>query len=60
MITQLLAMNLFKDESANEKIEKLSDLGFKNKEIATILGKTENNVKVTLSNLRKSTKKKKN
>lgn len=56
MIAKLLAMNLLKDKPSSEQIEKLNELGFKNKEIATILGKTENNVKVTLSDLKKSKK----
>jgi len=52
IIAQLLAMNLLKDKSVSEQIAKLHDSGFKNKEIATILGKTENTVKATLSQLK--------
>lgn len=59
IISQLLAMNLFKDVSSTEQIDKLNNLGFTNKEIANIVGKSENNVRATLSNLGKSTKIKK-
>ena len=52
IIAQLLAMNLLKDKPASEQIAILHDLGFKNKEIATILGKTANTVKATLSQLK--------
>lgn len=56
IIAQLLAMNLLKDKSVADQIKHLNEIGFKSKEIAKILGKTEHHVHVTLSNLRKSKK----
>jgi len=55
-ITNLLAFSLVKDKSVNEQIETLTKSGLKVSEIASILDKTENQVYVTQTNLRKKKK----
>lgn len=53
-IIMLLSMNLVKEyKLQKDKIVELYKLGFKPKEIAEILGTTENTVNVTLSKSRK-------
>lgn len=55
-ITKLLAFNIIKDKTVNEQVDILSKTGLKASEIADILGKTENQVYVTQSLLRKKKK----
>lgn len=57
-IAKLLALNIVRDKTVTEQIDTLSKAGFRPIEIADLLGKTENQINVTLSNLRKSAKKK--
>jgi hypothetical protein len=55
-ITSLLAYNLVKDKSVSEQIEILTKSGLKVSEIALLLDKTENQVYVTQTTLRKKKK----
>lgn len=55
-ITSLLAFNIIKDKSVSEQIETLAKAGFKVSEIALMLDKTENQVYVTQTQLRKKKK----
>lgn len=55
-ITSLLAYNLVKDKSVSEQIEILTNSGLKASEIALLLDKTENQVYVTQTKLRKKKK----
>jgi len=57
-ITRLLATLVVEDKNDREAIFLLSRVGFQPKEIAEFLGTTPNTVRVTLSNLKKSVKKK--
>lgn len=52
-ITKLLATSIVKDKSVNEQIELLTKAGLKASEIAVLLDKTENQVYVTQTTLRK-------
>lgn len=54
MIIKLLAQNLVKDmKSQKEKIILLSSIGYKPKEIATLLGTSNNTVSVRIYEARK-------
>jgi len=55
LIIKLLAMNLMKDFEGTQKeqIVKLNKIGLQPKEIAYILNKTSNYIRVTLSEARK-------
>jgi len=55
-ITSLLAFNIIKDKSVSEQIETLTKAGLKVSEIALMLDKTENQVYVTQTQLRKKKK----
>ena len=54
LLVKLTALNIVKDKDYKEQIELLSSIGLKPKEIADLLGKTPNNVRVRLSQIRKS------
>ncbi len=54
VICKLLAANILQGMPVNKQVGKLDSLGLKNKEIAEILGKSENQVKVTKSKLKSS------
>lgn len=56
-ITRLLSFDLIKDKAVMEQIEILTKAGLPVSEIATLLGKKENQVYVTQTNLRKKWKK---
>lgn len=58
LLVKLSALNFLKDKEFKEQVRVLSDIGLQPKEIAEILGKTPNNVRVTLSMIRKGKKKK--
>ena len=53
VIIKLLAANSVKGKEAKEQILFLHNLGISNKDIAEILGKTQNTVNATLSQSRK-------
>ena len=53
IIIKLLATNQIEGKDSHEQILFLSNLGIANKNIAEILGKTQNTVNATLSQLRK-------
>lgn len=55
-LTKLLAFNIIKDKTVTEQVDILTKAGLRPKEIAEIIGKTENQVYVTQSNLRKKKK----
>ena len=55
-ITALLASNIIKDKPVGKQIEILTIAGLKVSEIASILGKTENQIYVTQAQLRKKKK----
>ena len=56
-LTKLLAFNIIKDKSVNEQVDVLTKAGLKASDIAELLGKTENQVYVTQTQLRKAKKK---
>ena len=56
-VTKLLAFNIIKDKPVNEQVDVLTKAGLKASDIAELLGKTENQVYVTQTMLRKSKKK---
>lgn len=56
VLVKLTAYNLVKDSEFKEQVRILSESGLQPKEIADLLGKTPNNVRVTLSGLRKEKK----
>ncbi len=58
LLVKLSALNLLKDKEFKEQVRVLSDIGLQPKEIAEILGKTPNNVRVTLSMIRKGERRK--
>jgi len=53
IIIKLLAINQISGKESQEQILFLSSIGIANKNIADILGKTQNTVNATLSQLRK-------
>jgi len=53
VIIKLLAMNQIKGKEIGEQIVLLSKLGIANKDVADILGKSQNTVNATLSQHRK-------
>ena len=55
-ITSLLAFNIINDKPVSEQIETLTKAGLKVSEIALMLDKTENQVYVTQTQLRKKKK----
>lgn len=58
LVIKLLAYGLIKDKEYRDQVSILSNIGLQPKEIAVILGKTANNVNVTLSLIRKAKSKK--
>jgi len=58
VLVRLSALNIIKDKKYTEQVELLSSVGLQPKEIADLLGKTPNSVRVTLSRLRKNKRKK--
>jgi len=57
VLVRLSALNIIKDKEYTEQVELLSSVGLQPKEIADLLGKTSNSVRVTLSRLRKNKRK---
>ncbi len=57
-LVRLTALGIIKDKEYPEQVELLSSIGLQPKEIADLLGKTPNSVRVTLSRIRKGKKKK--
>ena len=57
LLARLLAINIIEDKPVNEQIATLTKSGLKASEIAILLDKTENQVYVTQTKLRKSKKK---
>ena len=55
-LTKLLAFNIVKDKNVTEQIDILTKAGLKVKDIAEILDRTENQIYVTQSGLRKRMK----
>jgi len=55
-ITQLLAFSIVKDKPVSEQIEILTKAGLRASEISLLLDKTENQVYVTQTTLRKKKK----
>jgi transcriptional regulator len=55
----LLAMNLTKDKTLQERVELLNSLGLGQKEIAKSLGKSERNISTNLLRIRKQQRNKK-
>ena len=53
VIIKLLALDQLKGKEVGEQIVFLSNIGISNKEIATILNKSQNTVNATLSQWRK-------
>lgn len=60
ILIKLTAVNVVQNKDFKEQVRLLSSIGLQPKEIADILGKTSNNVRVTLSILRREKKKKEN
>lgn len=58
ILIKLTAANVIQGKDFKEQVRLLSSVGLQPKEIADILGKTPNNVRVTLSMLRKEKAKK--
>ena len=56
LVIKLLAMQIIGDKEYREQVYLLSSIGIKIKDIAELTGKTQNNVKVTLHNIRKQKK----
>jgi hypothetical protein len=56
IIIKLLAVGVVKGKDVKEQVLTLHDMGISNKEIANILGKSQNTVNVTLSQARKAGK----
>ena len=59
ILIKLTAANVIQNKDFKEQVRLLSSVGLQPKEIADILGKTPNNVRVTLNMLRKEKNKKK-
>lgn len=59
ILIKLTAANVIQNKDFKEQVRLLSSVGLQPKEIADILGKTPNNVRVTLSFIRKEKNKKK-
>jgi len=56
LLIKLIALNIVQDKKFKEQVKLLSSLGLQPKEIAWLLGKTSNYVRVTLHELRKGKK----
>lgn len=59
ILIKLTAANVIRDKSLKDQVSLLSSVGLQPKEIADILGKTSNNIRVTLSMINKERKSKK-
>lgn len=59
ILIKLTAANVIQNKDFKEQVRLLSSVGLQPKEIADILGKTPNNVRVTLNMIRKEKNKKK-
>lgn len=59
ILIKLTAANVIQNKDFKEQVRLLSSVGLQPKEIADILGKTPNNVRVTLAMIRKEKNKKK-
>ncbi len=57
ILIKLTAANAIRDRSLKDQVSLLSSVGLQPKEIAEILGKTSNNIRVTLSMINKEGKK---
>lgn len=57
LLIKLSALSFLKDKEFKEQVRVLADVGLPPKEIAELLGKTANNVRVTLSTMRRAKKK---
>lgn len=53
ILVKLTVLNTIKDKEYKDQVKLLSSVGFQPKEIADMLGKTANSVRVTLFKLRK-------
>lgn len=58
-VTKLLAFNLITDKSVSEKIDVLTKVGLKASDIANLVDRSENQVYVTQTKLRKKNQQKK-
>jgi hypothetical protein len=56
IIIKLLAVGVVKGKDVKDQVWTLHEMGISNKEIAHILGKSQNTVNVTLSQLRRARK----
>ena len=59
VLVKLSAARFIEDKSPMEQVKLLSQTGLQRKDIATITGKTPNNIGVMLNYIKKSSKKKK-
>jgi len=59
ILIKLTAANVIQEKDFKDQVRLLSSVGLQPKEIAEILGKTPNNVRVTLTMIRKEKSKKK-
>jgi len=59
IITKLLATQLIQEKDYREQAQLLNNIGMQPKDIASLTGKTVNNVTVTLHLIKKNSKKKK-
>jgi hypothetical protein len=59
IITKLLATQLIQEKDYREQAQLLNNIGMQTKDIASLTGKTVNNVTVTLHLMKKNSKKKK-
>lgn len=59
ILIKLTAANAIRDKGLKDQVNLLSSVGLQPKEIADILGKTPNNIRVTLSTIRKEKVKRK-
>ncbi len=59
IITKLLATQLIQEKDYREQAQLLNNIGMQPKDIASLTGKTVNNVTVTLHLMKKNSKKKK-
>jgi len=59
VLIKLFGYQITQGKSVQTQVKILDSVGLKNKDIASILGKTENNIKQVKHNLQKNTKTKK-
>lgn len=58
ILVKLTLLNIVKDKDLKEQVRLLSSVGLRPKEIASLLGKSANNIRATLSQIRKRKTKK--